>query len=39
MITGKPITAEIEEIYENKRSKSAKLRVFERNGEEWIRLH
>lgn len=39
MITGKPITAGPEEIKENKRSKSAKLRVFERNGLEWNPLH
>jgi 16S rRNA C1402 N4-methylase RsmH len=38
MITGKPVIAEIEEIKENKRSKSAKLRVFERNGEVWTPL-
>jgi len=38
MVTGKPITADTEEIKENKRSKSAKLRVFERNGEAWTPL-
>ncbi len=39
MITGKPITADTKEINENKRSKSAKLRVFERNGEQWIQRY
>lgn len=39
MITGKPIIADMQEIKENKRSKSAKLRVFERNGEIWTPLH
>jgi 16S rRNA (cytosine1402-N4)-methyltransferase len=38
MITGKPITADLDEIKENKRSKSAKLRVFERNEEAWTPL-
>jgi|LSQX01.3.fsa_nt_gb 16S rRNA (cytosine1402-N4)-methyltransferase len=35
-ITKKPITASPEEIKINKRSKSAKLRIFERNEEKWI---
>lgn len=35
VITRKPIEATESEARENKRSRSAKLRVFERNGEEW----
>lgn len=35
-ITGKPITAGPDEYLANRRAKSAKLRVFERNGEPWI---
>lgn len=38
-ITSKPIEAGMEEIKTNKRAKSAKLRVFERNQEEWKPLH
>lgn len=34
VITRKPILPSEEEILNNKRSKSAKLRVFERNGQE-----
>ena len=34
VITRKPILPSEEEIQENSRSKSAKLRVFERNGNE-----
>ncbi|MBN1891861.1 MAG: 16S rRNA (cytosine(1402)-N(4))-methyltransferase RsmH [Clostridiales bacterium] len=37
-ITRKPILAGTDEIRNNKRSKSAKLRVFERNEEEWADL-
>jgi len=34
-ITRKPITAGPDEVRTNRRAKSAKLRVFERNGEKW----
>ncbi len=34
VVTRKPILPSEEEILNNKRSKSAKLRVFERNGQE-----
>lgn len=39
IITTRPIIASQEELKMNKRSKSAKLRVFERNDEEWKPLH
>jgi len=39
IITTRPIIASDEELKINKRSKSAKLRVFERNDEEWKPLH
>ncbi len=38
-VTRKPILAGDEEIKANKRSKSAKLRVFERNEEKWTTWH
>ena len=38
-VTRKPILAGQEEIQMNKRAKSAKLRVFERNEEQWTTWH